>query len=219
MERDGLKVAEQVYAIKMGTMKSDIPVFESDVPRKDVVASFFEPTVGQWCADRKSLESGALVPGRLTEGYGIKTLPHVLENACGWVAVSEGVKDAIEALDAGIHGFTREIDVYYKDGRKSEHRYFGLGWGSDLKGTIDVQRSRYFPNNVNPQSANWPKDLVPFYSLGSANAVAVRRAVVEGRHLWRTSDYSYNWFCSEELHAAFKKLKVRGLRYLEQPLV
>ncbi len=200
-------------------MKADVPVFHSVPAREAVWASFVNPYPGQWCVDRKSLEAGAPVPKALVEGYGIKLLPHILVNGGGWVVVSEGVRDVIEALDKGVHAFTDEVSVSYKDGRKSEHQYYGLAWGDDLKGTVNVPLSPWYPKGINPSSATWPKDKVPFYSLGGANMVAINRFVIGSRHLWRSSDYGHEWFCSEAMYAALKKLKVRGLRYLEQPLV
>lgn len=210
----------KVYLFKTDTTKSGNPVFDGDVSRNEVVASFFEPTPGQWCGDRRSLEHEALVPKAIREGYGIKTLPHILNGAVGWVAVSETVRSILETLEPGVHAFTAEIHVTYKDGRPSEHRYFGLAWGAGLTGTINVERSPWYPRGINPELAKNPYFKgVPFYSCGVANLLAINASVVDGHHLWRAVDYSDRWFCSEALHEAFRKHKIRHLTFYEQGLV
>ncbi|MBL9050216.1 MAG: hypothetical protein JNK19_08910 [Tabrizicola sp.] len=214
-----MAISTKVYRFCPQPTKAASPVFDSDVDRKAVIASFHQPRVGQWCADRKSLEKGALVPSALREAYGIKALPHILQNAIGWVAVSETVRSAIETLEPGVHAFTAEIPVTYKDGRAAEHRYFGLGWGADLVGSINVEKSPWYPSGVNPNWVGKPGFPVPFYSAASANKLAINAAVVQGRHLWRAADYGDEWFCSEDLYQAFRKGKIQKLDFFEQGLV
>jgi hypothetical protein len=208
----------KVYLFKTDTTKTGNPVFDGDVVRTDVVKTYHQPRRGQWFGDRASLEHGALVPKTLREGYGIKTLPHILSGAIGWVAVSDTVRTAVETLEPGVHAFTPEIQVTYKDGRPSEHRYYGLAWGALLTGTINVERSPWYPKGLNPNLVAY-KEPVPFYSGSGDNLFAINSEAVAGRHLWVAIDYMDTWFCSEALREAFRAHKVRNLSFYQQGLV
>jgi hypothetical protein len=208
----------KVYLFKTDTTKAGNPVFDGDVAHADVVKTYHQPRIGQWFGDRASLEHGALVPKTLREDYGIKTLPHILSGAIGWVAVSDTVRTIVETLEPGIHAFTPEIQVTYKDGRPSEHRYYGLAWGALLTGTINVERSPWYPKGLNPDRVA-RKEAVPFYSGSGDNLFAINAEAVAGRHLWVAIDYMDKWFCSEALREAFRAHKVRNLSFYQQGLV
>ncbi len=163
-----------------------------------------------------SLMHDVVVPSKLMQVYGGKLFPQIFFDTFGWVYVSESVREIVENLESGVHGFTPEVKVFYKDGNPSEEKYYGLAWGEDLKGTIIVEKSEW-KNNLH-RGAVQRGEPVPISSGAIKGALAIDKNVVLERHLWRTPDYGLAWFGSGELIAAFKKAKVRGLWTYEQVL-
>ena len=206
-------IKQRVFRIKPQTTMAACPSFDSEPDIEIIRASL----PGHMYHADKTLLSDVVIPTKLVQNYGTRKFPQILSNSAGWMYVSASVRAIIEELEGDVHQFTPEVKVFYKDGRPSEERYYGLAWGEDLNGTIIVEKSAW----RDKISRTFPMEkgaAVPFQRGALTGSLAIDRAVIAGRHIWRAPDYSStdDWYGSGELVAAFKKLKVRGLYYYEQ---
>ena len=208
------KIKQRVFRIKPQSTMAARPSFDSEPDNEVIRASL----PGHMYHADKTLLSDVVIPTKLFQSYGTRKFPQILSNAAGWMYVSASVRAIIEELEGDVHQFTPEVKVFYKDGRPSEDRYYGLAWGEDLNGTIIVEKSAW-RDKIEPFRLERGY-AVPFQRGALKGSLAIDRAVIAGRHIWRAPDYTSidDWYGSGELVAAFKKLKVRGLYYYEQVL-
>ena len=206
---------QRVFRMVVKSYSASYPLFKTTPDEKIINAAL---PWGVTQADKNML-STAIVPSKLEQISGQKIPSHIIGSNWGWLYVSESVREIIENLEGDIHAFTDEVKVFNKEGDRIERRYYGLAWGGDLYGTIIVEKSAW----RDKITKSYPMEkgfTVPIRTGALTGAVTIDKNVIAGRHMWRAPDYTNkrDWFCSGELMAAFRKLRVSGLDIYEQIL-
>lgn len=149
-------------------------------------------------------------PRTAKDRKGLKTLPDFF-GAGPWPVVSERFRDILEAHEPGVHQYSPELEVSYKDGRPSEYKYYCINILNNMRGFIVPERSTW---HRSPTAA--ARGQVPIESRAPEKTLFIEKSKVDGLHLWRGEDYYREWFMSDELVAAVRSAKLKQLNYFEQ---
>jgi hypothetical protein len=125
-------------------------------------------------------------------------------------AVSGEFKNIVEYFEPNVHQFSDEIEVFYKDGRRAEKKYYGLQMRAYLDKTVVLKKSF----KVTPHERI---DGGTYYSgSGLADSYYFDERAIHGRHFWAAHDSISNRFMSDEMLKAVKKAKIMGLEFKHQ---
>jgi hypothetical protein len=147
-----------------------------------------------------------LMPKRIRQTTPHELLLDFLFPSVGWV-VSDEFRKLVDVLESGVHRFVR-VDVFDYSGRSAKRRYHYCFVGSYVDGAAAIRQRPW-------------SDLRHIASTGGAacaepgqmeQEVFADRAMVGGRHLWRTRPSSTLFF-SDALKRAVDHAKLRELDF------
>jgi hypothetical protein len=124
--------------------------------------------------------------------------------------VSGEFKDIIEYFEPNVHQFSAEIEVFYKDGRRSEKKYYGLQLRSYLDNTIVPEKSSRVIGSGRVDGG------MRYEGISLSDHYFLDERAIHGRHFWAAHDFIFSWFMSDEMVKAVKKAKIMGLEFKHQ---
>jgi len=117
-----------------------------------------------------------------------------------WPAVSAEFRAILEDLEPGIHQFSDEVAIHFKNGKRVERQYYCLNLRRYLSGTMIREQS-----TVQRMRNGAPDPKV------KREALVLDEAVVGERHFWRAADLHKKWFISDELARRIAQARIGNL--------
>lgn len=132
-----------------------------------------------------------------------KALPHWV-GFCSMWGVSEDFRESVEELEPGVHEF-REVEILRKDGSAFDKRFYATNLRTMVKDAIDWNRT-----TARSGEEFGIRILVQPQSEMSGRVIAIRKAQIDGLHLWIPQETSAGtcWGVSDELHEVLVKRKL-----------
>lgn len=132
-----------------------------------------------------------------------KALPHWV-GFCSMWGVSEDFRECVEELEPGVHEF-REVEILRKDGSTFGKRFYATNLRTMVRDAIDWDRT-----TARSREAFGIPILDQPKSELSGRVIALRKAQIDGLHLWIPQESSSGtcWGVSDELHEMLVKRKL-----------